>query len=943
MAEKIKESDIFSGDLTGKAIKEFEALIKVLERLEEQQKDNLKVSSEGLKINAKEYDDVKKNIKIIGEQEKLEALAEKTRQEKVKTEKQLQDLANKKLTTQQKEIALAEKKRKIAESSARAELKLTGAYDKQSKRLNELRKQYKNLIVEQGKETNATRKMRKEMQKLDRQLKNVDASAGQFQRSVGNYGKALGGLKSLGSAVLPVAGITGLVTVMGNAVKVFRDFEKANSGLKAVSGATDEEMRVLSDTARTLGSVTQFTASEVVGLQTEFAKLGFTVGDIENATKATLDLASASGTDLAESASVLGNTLGGFGLDAIETQRVVDIMAKSFSTSALDMEKFKESMKLIAPVAKAVGVSVEDTTAMLGTLANSGISGSSAGTALRGSFLQLKKAGLSLKEGLDLVNKSSDKTKTALDLVGKNASSAFLILANGTETTKELADGFREAEGSAQAMADVKLDNLAGDVTKLGSAWEGFILGIEDGTGSLARFARSTIQFISYLLTQLEKLASGDEAIGKRQGRTAGKDIVKAVNEESKSIENEEERRANINKILERKLSVYKELQEIEEKSLKGIDESIFNSEGTNLKQNSLGNTKGVILEIEMALANLNTEAVKSSEIIKDVTSYTTSDRGDKIKKTGKRDLVKDQPLYEAFCKSQGGKWDKSNQTCKFEIKDGLDVDTTFQESLCTETGGVWDKSNNTCSFEINVDAETKSFSDYQEILTELVDRQTQKRIDLIDKEIEANENRQSVLQELAGKGIQDAKENLAEEKKQQAELEREKERALKRQQRLELGLAVLNSYSNNIDNGVENPLAKTITDTSVLLSFIQSLPTFYEGTENTGTGGQLDNKGGFHAVLHPNERVMTAEQNNALDGLSNWELSNLGKQYKQGNLNPVLSVDNSDVVNKLDQLVNKPTYLGKDYDSTEKAIIDVIAKKGRIERNHKKTGKNLF
>ena len=321
----------------------------------------------------------------------------------------------------------------------------------------------------------------------------------------------------------------------------------------------------------------------------------------------------------------------------------------------------------------------------------------------------------------------------------------------------------------------------------------------------------------------------------------------------------------------------------------------------------------------------------------------TTSDRGDKIKKTGKRDLVKDQPLYEAFCKSQGGKWDKSNQTCKFEIKDGLDVDTTFQEALCTKAGGVWDKSNNACSFEINVDAETKSFSDYQEILTELVDRQTQKRIDLIDKEIEANENRQSALQELAGKGIQDAKENLAEEKKQQAELEREKERALKRQQRVELGLAVLNSYSNNVDNGVENPLAKTITDTSVLLSFIQSLPTFYEGTENTGLGGQLDNKGGFHAVLHPNERVMTAEQNNALDGLSNWELSNLGKQYKQGNLNPILAVDNSDVVNKLDQLVNKPTYLGKDYDSTEKAIIDVIAKKGRIERNHKKTGKNLF
>ena len=383
MAEKIKESDIFSGDLTGKAIKEFEALIKVLERLEEQQKDNLKVSSEGLKINAKEYDDVKKNIKIIGEQEKLEALAEKTRQEKVKTEKQLQDLANKKLTTQQKEIALAEKKRKIAESSARSELKLTGAYDKQSKRLNELRKQYKNLIVEQGKETNATRKMRKEMQKLDRQLKNVDASAGQFQRSVGNYGKAFGGLKNLASSALPIAGVAGVISVMKNGLKVIMDFEKANSSLKAITGATDEEMNKLKETAKQLGSTTAFTASQVVELQTEFAKLGFTTKQIDNATESTLDLALASGTTLAESASVVGNTLGGLGLSAIETQRVVDVMAKSFTSSALDMEKFKESMKLVAPASRAVGKSVEETTALLGTLANAGISGSNAGTALK--------------------------------------------------------------------------------------------------------------------------------------------------------------------------------------------------------------------------------------------------------------------------------------------------------------------------------------------------------------------------------------------------------------------------------------------------------------------------------------------------------------------------------------------------------------------------------
>ena len=260
---------------------------------------------------------------------------------------------------------------------------------------------------------------------------------------------------------------------------------------------------------------------------------------------------------------------------------------------------------------------------------------------------------------------------------------------------------------------------------------------------------------------------------------------------------------------------------------------------------------------------------------------------------------------------------------------------TTLKEIQDLEISLIKDQTN-----AINEQKEIREAT--EQVVTELVDKYTTERINSIDKEVEANKKRQETLQQLASQGIQDAKDNLAEEKKQQAELERERERALKRQQRIELGLAVLNS-SNNVENDVNNPLAKTITDTSVLLSFIQSLPTFYEGTENTGTGGQLDNKGGFHAVLHPNERVMTADQNRQVEGLSNWELSNLGKQYKQGNLNPILSVDNSEVVNKLDQLVNKPTYLGKDYDSTEKAIIDVIAKKGRIERNHKKTGKNLF
>ncbi len=936
MAEKIKASDIFSGDLTGKAIKEFEALIKVLEKLEEQQKDVLKTSAEGIKVNTKEYEQVKKNVKLINDQEKAEQSLLKTEQQREKLEQERIKTINQGLTQKQKELALAERQAKANARQTREQLKLNGAYDKQSKRLNQLRKQYKNLVVEQGKETKATIKMRKEIQKLDTQLKKVDASAGQFQRSVGNYGKAFGGLKNLASSALPIAGVAGVVSVLKNGLKVIMDFEKANSSLKAITGATDEEMNTLKETAKQLGSTTAFTASQVTELQTEFAKLGFTTKQIDNATASTLNLALASGTTLAESASVVGNTLGGLGLSAVETQRVVDVMAKSFTSSALDMEKFKESMKLVAPASKAVGKSVEETTALLGTLANAGISGSNAGTALRTSFIQLSKAGLTLEQGLEKVANSEDKLATATELVGKNASTAFLVLSEGTETTEELEKAMYNATGTAQEMADTMADNLAGDVDKLKSAWEGFILSLDGSESVIGNLMRTFTQGLTKALTGLMNLDIAFKLILNDVDELSGKDLDRLLaggwqNEDGTSITELVKQTDDNYKDIEKLLNDEDKLRKEWVKWL-GEDEddaiALFNR----------------YFHKRLEFLNQPKEVVENLENQPQASTSGSSSRGAKMKGVGTRDLVEKQLPYELLCKSAGGTWDRSKQTCSFDTKSmGLSSDSTFQEGMCKKAGGTWDNSSKTCTFEVNVDAETKNATNYQEVLTEIVDRETQKRIELIDKEIQANEKRQTMLQELAGKGIQDAKENLAEEKKQQAELERERERALKRQQQIELGLAVLNSYTNNLENDVDNPLAKTITDTQVLLQFVRSLPTFYDGTEDTGQGGKLDNKGGFHAILHPNERVMTAEENAPLKGISNIELSNLGKAYKKGVLSPVISVDNTEVVNKLDEIAKKPTYLGRDYDATEKAIIETIARKGRIERNHKKTGKNLF
>lgn len=249
--------------------------------------------------------------------------------------------------------------------------------------------------------------------------------------------------------------------------------------VQAVSGATAEEFKALSDNAKELGASTMFSAREVAGLQTEFAKLGFTATEITKVTESTLALAQASGSDLARAAEVAGSTLRAFGLDAAETGRVTDVMAMSFSSSALDMETFAESMKFVAPVAKSAGMSIEETSAMMQILANAGLKGSRAGTALRRIISEIGASGKPTAEALkDLAAKGLDLAD-AKDEVGRSAQSALLVLAEGVDQISPLTHELKNSAGAAKEMADVMGDTAFGAGKRLESAMEG--LGISIG------------------------------------------------------------------------------------------------------------------------------------------------------------------------------------------------------------------------------------------------------------------------------------------------------------------------------------------------------------------------------------------------------------------------------------------------------------------------------
>jgi len=302
-----------------------------------------------------------------------------------------------------------------------------------------------------------------------------------------------------------------LALIGGASFKAAADFEAGMSKVKAVSGATASEFKNLQTNALELGRSTRFSAREVSALQLEFSKLGFTADEITKVTGATLNLAQATGSDLAQSAEVAGATLRAFGLDASETQRVTDVMAASFSSSALDMGSFQDSMKFVAPVAKAAGLSIESTTAMLAQLANNGIKGSAAGTSLRRILSTVGATGGDVKQKLAGLSKEVITLGDAKDEVGRTAQSAFLVLKEGLDDVDNLTKAFQEAEGAAGDMASVMDDNADGALKRMQSAVEGaqitigtalapaildIVKGIENLAGKFSNLSEGTQGFI---------------------------------------------------------------------------------------------------------------------------------------------------------------------------------------------------------------------------------------------------------------------------------------------------------------------------------------------------------------------------------------------------------------------------------------------------------------
>lgn len=354
----------------------------------------------------------------------------------------------------------------------------------------------------------------------------------------------IGGLAVKGLSVATGA-ITGTATALGGvsiaAIKAGSDFESQMSRVQAISGATGSEFNKLKEQAIQLGADTAFSSSQAAEGMENLAAAGFTTSEIMDAMPGLLDLAAASGEDLASSSDIAASTLRGFGLEAADAAHVADVLAANANKTNSSVADTGEAMKYVAPLARAAGLSMEETAAAIGIMANAGIQGSQAGTTLRGAISRLSKPtkqmsecmadlGISFYDSEGNMKSLAEQTRmmeeatagmtdeqrnnVLVTLYGQEALSGMLALMNeGDGALLELTHAYETCDGSAKAAAETMQDNLAGALDQLGGSAE--TLGIvfyESVSESLKETAKSATDSINNI-TEAFRNGGLDDAI----------------------------------------------------------------------------------------------------------------------------------------------------------------------------------------------------------------------------------------------------------------------------------------------------------------------------------------------------------------------------------------------------------------------------------------------
>lgn len=390
--------------------------------------------------------------------------------------------------------------------------------------------QYRRLVREISTTENSLKNLTKEMKNFGSVSAQQIAAAGGKMQDVG------GKLEGVGKKMMPVtAAITGLGAV---AVKTAADFDSSMSQVAAVSGASGDDLERLRDKAREMGAQTQFSASEAADAMNYMAMAGWKTEDMLGGVEGIMNLAAASGEDLAAVSDIVTDGLTAFGLSAQDSGRMADVMAAASSNANTNVSMLGESYKYCASTAGAMGYSLEDVTESLGLMANAGVKGSQAGNTLKNAMINLAKptdamAATMKQYNISITNSDgsmkswnevvanlraslgglseAEQTAAVATLFGKEATAGMLSVINAApEDIEKLNGAILNSSGSAKEMAETMQDNLNGQLKELQSQLSELAISIGE---VLMPVIQSIVQHLKGLVEKFNSLSDGQKKV----------------------------------------------------------------------------------------------------------------------------------------------------------------------------------------------------------------------------------------------------------------------------------------------------------------------------------------------------------------------------------------------------------------------------------------------
>jgi hypothetical protein len=941
MAKKISSKDLFEQEDIFKGIRDSaEKTLVSLNKINDEFKQTattLKQSLGDAKFDSSES--IKKFTAATAEANKIQKqsieiqkLQEQVKQQAIKSEKEQERLQQERIKTQKAESQ--EKSRLTAESAkaVKASENEKSAYSKLSTELNNARKAYKDLAVTNQSNTVEAKTLLDTITRLDTQLKKVDATVGQHQRSVGDYTGALASLdQKLAEGNLGVREMNQLMKEYQSIA--LKAGETSPVGKKAIDNAS-----ALQDRLGDLKNRTKLLSSDTVKLDTALAGIGVGASAFQGVQGA-MALMGGESKQLQEAmvklqaVQMVSNSINQIAL-ALNKDSILGLQLRN------GIEKLRALF--LGQSTAATVVNTVATEAQGGAIVATTVATTAATRATKLLRMALITSGIGAivvllgvaAEAMGLFEDKTaeeEKAQKLLERQTKSLEKTIESYGRATDALTQIVDNSTRSELALARQRGASQKELTA-ITKAGAQDRLRILQTEtDGlrsiylqqskTGSTENFAKAekayleSVQKTKDAQIKIQEIDADIAEAGRENVQNFAGTAVEItdlhdqiVDEQIKLIQDDDQR-AQTQLIVEserRKRDVKNTVADKKQKAtlIKAIEENLI------LELDKLDNEwyeKSLQAQKEADAAKLQAKLDFENKIEKITEENTLRNMSDKDKEVR---AVNDK--YFTLEQQAKGNKEALEQIDIAKRNELNDINLKYDD---IEYKNKKEKADKEKELELKSQEERrKTIEAFANKTAEYFKKKSDEKIKAIDAEMAAAQKQSDALKELAANGNINAQQSLAENQRiiDQANLRKEKE--LKKQQRIEAGLAIFKLFSANADK--KNPLAATIKDTTGLLAFISSLPMFYDGTEDTGSNGQgIDGKGGFHAVLHPNERVLPKSLNEQIGSMSNEQLTKIAQEYQNGRLvsksNANSSLELAVLASKLDTLTdvikNKP------------------------------------